>query len=406
MEITLAPIQVLLIEHSEDDTSLIVTALRHESPRFRVHRARSLAQGVAAAGMIDPDVILLGLSLQDASGLDAFQRLFDAHPLIPIVVMTSEENQPVAMESVKLGAQDYIVKQKLESDLLEKVIHYAIERQRILRQLTLENDKNRALSRSLEDKVSLRTRELEEAKSRAEYSARVKTHFLNNITHEIRTPMTCISGSLELIQKNGVPSNMEPFIDIIRESSNRIHHFFESVLDFTIIQSEQIVLQRKSFLLRDVASQLDAYIDTFLKNPSVKYTSRLRNDTVALVGDRHYLVKMVQALLSNAIRYTAAGTITVEISDQIDPKSARCGLEFSVGNTGYPIDPAVESQLFEPFFQVEGAKTATYSGAGVGLSIAQAIANKMEGTVRFYRDPERGNVFVIGVVVETRSETR
>ena len=349
--------------------------------------------------MIDPDVILLGLSLQDASGLDAFQRLFDAHPMIPIVVMTSEENQPIAMKAVKLGAQDYIVKQKLESDLLEKVINYAIERQRILRQLTLENNKNIALSRSLEDKVSLRTRELEEAKSRAEYSARVKTHFLNNITHEIRTPMTCISGSLELIQKNGVPSSLEPFIEIIRESSNRIHHFFESILDFTIIQSEQIVLQRKSFILKDLANQLDSYAATFLKNPSVRYSSRLSDETLTLVGDRHYLVKMVQALLSNAIRYTAAGTITLKISDQIDSDNNRCGLEFSVGNTGYPIAPEVETQLFEPFFQVEGTKTATYSGAGVGLSIAQAIANKMEGAVRFYRDPERGNVFVIGVVV-------
>lgn len=399
MEIISAPIQVLLIEHSEDDTALIISALRHESPRFRVYRSKSLAQGIADAGMIDPDVILLGLSLQDASGLDAFQRLFDAHPMIPIVVMTSEENQPIAMKAVKLGAQDYIVKQKLESDLLEKVINYAIERQRILRQLILENNKNIALSRNLEDKVSLRTRELEEAKSRAEYSARVKTHFLNNITHEIRTPMTCISGSLELIQKNGVPSNLEPFIEIIRESSNRIHHFFESILDFTIIQSEQIVLQRKSFILKDVANQLDSYAATFLKNPSVRYSSRLSDETLTLVGDRHYLVKMVQALLSNAIRYTAAGTITLKISDQIDSENNRCGLEFSVGNTGYPIAPEVETQLFEPFFQVEGTKTATYSGAGVGLSIAQAIANKMEGAVRFYRDPERGNVFVIGVVV-------
>jgi len=390
-------VQVLLIEQSDRDVDRIQAAVRHDPPTFSVYRAASLAQGISDAGMIDPDVVLLGLSLPDATGLAAFQQFFNAHPMIPIVIMTTDDDQSVAMQALKLGAQDYVAKATLEPHLLGKVIHYAIERQRILRQLTMENEKNRALSRNLEDKVIQRTRELEDAKSRAEYSARVKAHFLNNITHEIRTPMTCISGSLDLLQKNGVPPYLEPFVDIIRESSSRIHHFFESILDFTMIQSEQIQLQSNPFRLNDVLNHLDSYMTTFLKNSSVRYVSEVTNPSLKLIGDRHYVVKMVQALLSNAIRYTAAGTISLTLCGEADQDNERAKVMITVGNTGYPIESAVESQLFEPFFQVEGTKTASYSGAGVGLSIAQAIAKKMEGAIRFYRDPDRGNVFAIEI---------
>ncbi|NDC83121.1 response regulator [bacterium] len=384
------PLNLLIVE---DKTS--GSALPEFGPgtvSFRTYRASSLRQSLSDSGAIDPDVVLLDLMLSDSVGLATFQDYYKNFPMIPVVVMTAENERSLGIDAVKLGAQDYIVKSDSTVILIEKVIRYAVERHRIVCQLTLENELNRRLSVDLEATVKRRTKELHDAKLDAEHNLHIKTHFINNISHEIRTPMTCILGAISLLKGSDFPKKFSPHLDMIDENSRRVFHFFESILDFSEIQSSETAVTASPFRLRDLTAHVTAYVDQHLNQTTVTYSSKVRcSDTV--VGDRGMVTKLLQALLSNAIRYTSQGTITLVIWCEI--RDDDHWVLFEVGNTGTDISDGLEKILFEPFAQVTGNKTSRYYGAGVGLAICKALATKMGGGIDFRRDPQIGNIFKV-----------
>ncbi len=130
-------VRLLLIEDDPEYVVAIRDSFTAATPtaHFAIEVATSLHEGLAAAAQSPPDAVLLDLSLPDCQGLDTFQRLRSAHPDLPIVVLSGFDAETIALEAVRKGAQDYIVKKNLNGKLLVRTVLYAMERQRVRRKI-------------------------------------------------------------------------------------------------------------------------------------------------------------------------------------------------------------------------------------------------------------------------------
>ncbi|MDA0323777.1 MAG: response regulator [Verrucomicrobia bacterium] len=152
-------IRVLLIEDNLGFAYFIRETLSNMEPSFEVTRTSCLSDGLASLAKASPDLILLDLGLPDSRRIDTFDRLHLAEPTVPVIVLTVLDDDAVAREAIRKGAQDYLVKDRVDKDLLVRSIHYAIERSRSDRELrrlsadllTLQDEERRRIARDLHD---------------------------------------------------------------------------------------------------------------------------------------------------------------------------------------------------------------------------------------------------------------
>src|SRR5262245_4460031 len=168
------PINILVIEDNPGDTDLLREALDGvREASFVLESAGRLGDGLDRLAGGGIDLVLVDLSLPDSSGLDTFLRVQARAPALPVVVLSGLDDEALAIQAVYAGAQDYLVKGRVDSHLLGRSLRYAIERKRA-------------------------EAELHAAMEAAQAASRAKSAFLANMSHEIRTPMNAILGMTEL----------------------------------------------------------------------------------------------------------------------------------------------------------------------------------------------------------------
>src|SRR5713101_3653571 len=155
---------VLLIEDNPGDADLVRLRLVEGDSRVEVNCVSRLADGLASMAKQSPSVVLLDLNLPDSHGADTFRRVLEKSPGVPVVILSGQDDEALAMKALHQGVQDYLVKGSITSSALDRAMRYAIERQALLR--SLEMSRNQQLE--------------------------FKNQFLSHVSHELRTPLTCI----------------------------------------------------------------------------------------------------------------------------------------------------------------------------------------------------------------------
>ena len=320
---------------------------------------------------------------------------------IPIIVI-GEENDDLSVALVKQGVQDYLIRTTLTRKHLKRTIRYTLERQKILSRLKEANDEIQKLNDTLEDKVIEKTRDLLKSKEEAEKHLSIRTSFLNNISHEVRTPITAISGCLQLIKQKGFPVEMRPFIEVMGESCDRIITFFENILDLTLLKNDGITLNNHPFELEDLIQYLVRYTESKIQEQAVTFRPILIDtEHHKLTGDAYYITKMLRYILDNAVKFTKKGHIEMQVSVKeldIDRKE----VQFLISNTGGPIHDEDQKKIFEEF--ITGGKEECYpQGVGLGLAISKCIASSMGGSICFQHDIDKGNQFFSSIPLKSRN---
>ncbi|HUW06860.1 MAG TPA: response regulator [Williamwhitmania sp.] len=242
------------------------------------------------------------------------------------------------------------------------------------------------------------TQELIQAKEKAEAGDKLKTAFMQNISHEVRTPLNGILGFASLIaQPNLSEENRKNYLNILNTSSDRLLNTITNYMDISLIASGSQEIHKKPFLLADLFSELNYKFQPIAEAKKITLNLLISKEVVnfSLNSDEALLKKSFAHLLDNAIKFTSEGQIDIgfEIADD--------KVNLFVSDTGTGIDKENQISVFKFFMQENTSINRGYEGSGLGLSIAQGFIQLLNGTITMESEKGIGSRFTISIPVET-----
>ena len=224
--------------------------------------------------------------------------------------------------------------------------------------------------------------------------------FLANMSHEIRTPMNGIIGSLALLATTDSEERRATLIGVARQAADGLLQTLNVILDFAKLDAKGGSLNLAPLDLRKVCQ---VAVQTFQANATAKGITlrfdpmRYAGDLAMVQGDEEKLRRIIMNLVSNAIKFTAAGGVTLRLRGTRTAVGVKVVIRIADTGIGIPADKI--PLLFDPFYQVESGMSRSYGGTGLGLSISRQLAHAMGGTVRVRSAVGRGSVFTVRLLL-------
>lgn len=247
-------------------------------------------------------------------------------------------------------------------------------------------------------------KELTQAKESAIKADNAKSEFLANMSHELRTPLNNIIGIIQILDTRGLSSEQREMLGMVRKSSQTLLHIVNDILDISKIEAGEMKLEAIAF---DIAERIRHTTNTMKPMASRKGFNLdivMKDSTLPVTGDPVRFERVLTNLLSNAIRYTETGSVTVEAytrSEGIDPK--KIILTVKVIDTGIGIPKEKHDKVFEKFIQADTSDTRRYGGTGLGLTITKELIELMNGKIGLESEVGRGTTFWFEIPLELTS---
>lgn len=301
-------------------------------------------------------------------------------------------------QHILISAKDMTQRYILERELLEaknKAEAAQVE-------LAIQNQTLEELATTLENKVAIRTLELEQALKHATAATVAKTQFLATISHEIRTPMNGVLGMTELLANSSLTDEQRQLLRILQSSGRTLLTLIDDILDFSKIEVGKLDLESIPFNLHDLLNDLK---DTFTiqaqsRGLDLKLSS-MQDLPVCIKGDPTRLRQVFSNLIANAIKFTHKGHIAIDVRRTGNLNE----FEVSIQDTGIGICANVQARLFTAFMQANSSTTREFGGTGLGLVISSMLVQLMGGSIWLESEQDRGSVFRFTFLAESITET-
>jgi PAS domain S-box-containing protein len=241
----------------------------------------------------------------------------------------------------------------------------------------------------------------------ARKSAELKKNFVANMSHEIRTPLTGILGMIEIIQKTRLTAEQSDYINTIKDSGEILRNIINQILDFSIIESGKIELNKAVFSLDELLGKSTTICRSIcMQKKDVTFKLQVDPSIPKKVnGDQTRIIQVLTNLLFNAGKFTNRGHITLKVEMQkIPEKQKEFYIKFTITDTGRGIPINLQKHLFTPFSQIEKSDARNFDGTGLGLSICKALTKLHGGSMGMESQYGKGSSFWFTVLVSEGDE--
>ncbi len=267
---------------------------------------------------------------------------------------------------------------------------------------------------------------LKETKKKADEAIKTKTMFLANMSHEIRTPMNSIIGIYNILNQTNLTEEQKEFLEIIHISSQNLLAIINDILDLSKIESGQLKIEQKPFLLHEEIHQVIKLLSLKAKGKGIELFSKIQSTVpTCIIGDPVRLKQILINLTNNAIKFTNEGNVfvaveTIEINAEnllnkkelIPDEFTQPGtvlsdtilLKFEVTDTGIGISPEEQENLFNEYAQLENSLVRQFEGTGLGLSISRNLTELMHGKIGVISKKGKGSTFWFTLAVTKGDE--
>ena len=243
---------------------------------------------------------------------------------------------------------------------------------------------------TLDTKVKQRTQELEDA-------SRYKSEFLANMSHEIRTPMNAIMGMSHLMGKTAMNQTQVGYITKIKEASSVLLHIINDVLDFSKIEAGKMQIEAIAFDLHKELKKSCSIFSVLAKEKNIEFKCDYVQTNRFFRGDPYKIMQIVNNFLSNAIKFTTQGLVTLSVQESLSDNDTISSITFSVIDSGIGIPEEKQKLLFKAFGQLDASITRKHGGTGLGLYICTQLASMMQGYIGVKSEEGQGSVFSLKI---------
>ncbi len=358
------------------------------------------------------DVLICDLQMPRLEGLSLLAEVKAIDPDAVVVILTGNATLETAIEAMRLGAYDYLLKPVEDMEAFGRLIERAytqrtliVENHRLVAELQQANAR-------LETEVAARTRELQAANESLLSLDKLKNDFISVVSHELRTPLSVLSLEAELLasDRHGLPPDkIKEIYATLQQNTHRLKIQIDNLLDFALIERGDLELDfRLCSINRIVRDVVDLY-EMRVTEKNVKFALNLLPTTqMSVIADGPRLRSALIQLVDNAVKFTPeGGVITVGVHGLVTlPSTDIPAAAISVRDTGLGIESEMQQKLFTAFSQGDMSATRRYGGMGIGLALAKRILEAHGGKITFKSELGHGSLFAMWVPVKPRPPVR
>ncbi len=247
-------------------------------------------------------------------------------------------------------------------------------------------------------------RTLDTSEKKLKEASKIQEQFVANISHEIRTPMNAILGFAGLLQKTGLDKNQQEYVRSIRSSAENLLTIINDILDLSRIESGMMHIEHLPFNLRELLDSLATMMNVKAKSRNLYLTTEIDQSIPRILkGDSVRLTQILINLLSNALKFTHEGGVSIK-AECAEKKNEFVSVRFIIADTGIGIESAKQKTIFERFHQAQPETTRRYGGTGLGLSIVKQLVEIQNGTISIASEPGKGSVFTVVLPYQVSNE--
>ena len=362
--VKLSDLSLLVLEAHEADYQKLWECFQYCcGDAVRVHHVTNLESARDKMKQQEFDLMVLDVSSAHAGGLDLFETISDLAMSIPIIVLGESEGAETAARYASSGAQDYIAKADVTKTDFTKTLTYAIERNKLTQQL----------------------------RAHAEF----KAQFLAQISHELRSPLNGMLGTVDLLKETNLDQDQTSFVNTITRAGDALLSIINDVLDLAKIEAREVFIETADFELEGMLMDVCKIFSVTAREKGIDlFVKELVQPDYMVHADQTRLRQVLMNLVSNAVKFTGQGHVSVTVL----PKNGR--LHFAVEDSGIGIDPAKIGMIFESFKQAESSISRRFGGTGLGLSISKTLVELMGGEIKVESTPGTGSKFSFWIPFE------
>jgi signal transduction histidine kinase len=404
---------VATVLHIEDDAAnrllvrKLLTAAGHE-----VLDAESGIDGIRLAEARRPDLVLVDIDVPDLDGYEVTLRLRGMPALegTPIVAITAEGDRET---SIAVGADGFIQK-PIDARRFPKMVERFLSghSERKHRPSDPGDEALRSRSQKIVERLERSVVELEGANKQLEDMARLRREFLQNLSHEFATPMTPVVGYLRLLlneELGPLTPLQRKCVESVNNSTKKLRTLIDTLLDVSHLETGRLHLYERDYDFGDVVDKALAEFKDLFAERGLTVVREQPPGAMPSRGDPDKLRRAMLHILDNAAKFTPRGeTVAVGLRRAEQVGAGKKGgerHEFVVVDNGPGISEHDRERIMQPFFQVDGSRTRSHGGVGLGLAFARHVAEAMNGGLRVMSPPDievagrklLGTAFVLSV---------